>query len=90
MAQRAETRASSSTKLTNGLARVLGIHLDAERPYDPTITRGESIYSLSDSADAYIDPEPTVAEFFKELAPTSGGIAHYFLSLCPFLSWMPR
>ncbi|KAI8680312.1 hypothetical protein NCS57_00311500 [Fusarium keratoplasticum] len=42
------------------------------------------------NADPYIEYEPTVGEFLSEITPTAHGIAQYFWSLFPFLSWIHK
>ena len=52
-----------------------------------TDDREHDIPELS-NADVYIEPEPTVLEFFADFVPTWGGVFSYFVSLFPFLSWI--
>lgn len=78
----------AATKVGHGLAKVLGIKLDDQRQHDK-VTRGESAFSV-DSADTYIEDEPTVGEWFNEIIPTPKGIFRYFYSLFPFTHWITR
>lgn len=81
----------TATQIGHGLAKVLGIKLQYRDPLgssDP-LTRGESTFS-SGTADTYVEPEPTSAEWLYEQVPTWHGVFHYFLSLFPFLSWIGR
>ncbi|TID17036.1 SulP family sulfate permease [Venturia nashicola] len=78
----------SATKVGHGLAKVLGIKLDHQNQHDK-VTRGESAFSV-DSADTYIEDEPTVGEWLRETAPTPRGIFLYFYSLFPFTHWITR
>lgn len=78
----------SATKVGHGLAKVLGIKLDDQNQHDK-VTRGESAYSV-DSADTYIDEEPTVGEWLSDVTPTPSGILHYFINLFPFTHWITR
>ncbi|KAH6895750.1 sulfate transporter family-domain-containing protein [Thelonectria olida] len=41
-------------------------------------------------ADIYLEDEPSVSEFFKELAPTRAGAAQYIQELFPFATWITR
>jgi sodium-independent sulfate anion transporter 11 len=80
--------ATTSTKIGHGLAKVLGIKLDDQNQHDK-LTRGESVFSVA-SADEYVEDEPTVAEWFREVTPNGRDVFHYFKSLFPFLSWITR
>lgn len=42
------------------------------------------------NADLFIEREPTVAEFFQELAPTWAGVSSYLINLLPFLQWIGK
>lgn len=75
-----------AAKVSNGLAKVLGIKLD-ERETSDKITRGESVFSVS-SADTYVEDEPTVKEWFQSITPTGRELGAYVKSLFPFLSWI--
>ncbi|MCJ1316609.1 Sulfate permease 2 [Xylographa vitiligo] len=83
-------RASTRTNLGHGLAKVLGIKLHYR---DPTgkenLTRGESVFSVS-SADTFVEEEPTVSEWLREITPTSRQCLLYFWNLFPFLHWIGR
>ncbi|KAL1651252.1 hypothetical protein SLS58_000591 [Diplodia intermedia] len=76
----------ASSKVTTGLAKVLGIKLD-EREHGDSLTRGESVFSVS-SADTYVEDEPTVGEWFREITPSGGDLWRYVRSLFPFLHWI--
>jgi sodium-independent sulfate anion transporter 11 len=82
----------TATKIGHILAKGLGIKLGYRDPLgssaDP-ITRGESTFS-SGTAETYIEPEPTTAEFIEDLIPTSREIGLYFYNLFPFLKWITR
>ncbi|KAJ4189608.1 hypothetical protein NW767_000244 [Fusarium falciforme] len=41
-------------------------------------------------ADLFLEQEPTISEFFKELAPSRDGVHRYFQGLFPSASWVPR
>lgn len=81
---------STSTKVGHGLAKVLGIKLHYR---DPTggdkLTRGESVFSVS-SADAFIEDEPTAAEWLREITPSGKGLLHWAYNLFPFTHWIGR
>ncbi|KAF4555774.1 Sulfate permease-like protein 4 [Elsinoe fawcettii] len=80
--------ASSRTKVGHGLAKALGIKLNyRDELGHEGLSRGESVFSV-DSADSYVEREPTVAEWFREITPDGPGIAHYFRGLLPFLHWI--
>lgn len=81
--------ASTSSKVGQGLAKVLGIKLDQHNPPEDRLTRGESAYSI-DTADTYYEPEPTTADYFRELNPGVKGVLAYFYSLFPFTHWILR
>lgn len=84
------TKPSTRTKIGHGLAKFLRIKLDYRNPTGKEdLTRGESVFSVS-SADTYVEQEPTVAEWFRSLAPTGPGVLRYFFELFPFLSWIKR
>ncbi|KAJ4258725.1 hypothetical protein NW762_007811 [Fusarium torreyae] len=42
------------------------------------------------NADIYIEEEPTVGEFLREITPTARGIGEYLYNLFPFLSWVGK
>ena len=86
----ATRRDSSRTKLGHGLAKVLGIKLHYRNPTGTEdLTRGESVFSVS-SADTYVEEEPTVGEWLREIIPTGRQCALYFYNLFPFLQWIGR
>ena len=81
--------ATTSGKAGNGLAKVLGIKLDQHNPPEDLLTRGESAYSV-DTVDNYYEPEPTTADWFRDLLPDGRGVLSYFHSLFPFTKWILR
>ncbi|KAF2772043.1 sulfate permease-like protein [Teratosphaeria nubilosa] len=82
--------ASTSTKVGHGLAKVLGIKLDYRNETgNPTYTNGESVYSI-ESADSYVEHEPTALEWLQETAPSWSDVGAYFWSLFPFLHWITK
>ncbi|KAI0446791.1 sulfate permease [Xylaria telfairii] len=75
----------SSREIGHGLAKFLGIKL--EEPEAERVTRGESIFSIQ-TADSFIEEQPTTKEVLASIIPTRKGILDYLLSLFPFLSWI--
>lgn len=82
--------ASTSTKVGHSLAKVLGIDLHYRHETgSERITRGESVFSVN-SADNYVEQEPTAIDWLHEVIPTGQDVAHYFIHLFPFLHWITR
>ena len=82
--------ASTANKVGHGLAKVLGIdlHYRNETGSD-RVTRGESVFTV-DSADIYVEEEPTAREWLQEVIPSSREFAEYLYSLFPFVHWIGR
>lgn len=80
---------TTGAKVSQGLARALGIKLRNNQPYQDEVTRGESILSVQ-TAETFIEPEPTTKEFLKGLAPTKKDVITYSRSLFPFLDWIGK
>ena len=81
---------STSTKIGHTLAKILGIKLDYRTPHsDLAVSRGESVFSV-DSADTYVEEEPTVAEWIRGGVPTTDNVLRYVHSLFPFTHWIGR
>lgn len=82
---------SSTTNLGHGLAKVLGIKVQyrQDNPYTDSVTRGESAFSV-DTADSYIETEPTTLDWIRENTPSGRQILRYFYSLFPFVHWIGR
>ncbi|KAF2750798.1 sulfate permease [Sporormia fimetaria CBS 119925] len=82
--------ASTRTKIGHGVAKVLGIdlHYRNETGSD-RVTRGESAFTV-ESAETYVEQEPTALEWFKEILPSSHDVGEYFINLFPFLQWITR
>ncbi|KAF2725027.1 putative sulfate permease 2 [Polychaeton citri CBS 116435] len=82
--------ASARTKLGHGLAKGLGIKLNYRNELggDP-VTRGESVFSVN-SADSYIEEEPTSLDWIREVTPDGRGILRYLYNLFPFTHWIFR
>lgn len=81
--------ASTSTKIGHGLAKGLGINVNYKNDATENLSRGESIIS-NNSADNYVEREPTVPDYLRSFAPTGAGVKHYFKQLFPFLNWITR
>ncbi|KAF2156423.1 sulfate permease-like protein [Myriangium duriaei CBS 260.36] len=80
--------ASTRTKIGHGLAKVLGIKLNYRNELGHEgLTRGESVFSV-DSADSYVEHEPTVGEWLREVFPNGRDVGRYFYNLLPFLRWI--
>ena len=60
--------ASTGVKRGHFLAKVLGIKLNNGASSDD-LTRGESIFSVQ-TADSFVEPEPTSAEWIQDLIPS--------------------
>jgi sodium-independent sulfate anion transporter 11 len=82
--------ATTATKVGHGVAKALGIdlHYRNETGSD-RITRGESVFSI-DSADSYVEHEPTAWEWICQITPNGRQLLDYFISLFPFLNWISR
>ena len=72
----------------HGLAKVLRIKLDENEKVDP-VTRGESVFSV-ESADTYVDDEPTIWEWFDQYKPGPRDVGRYVYNLFPFVHWIGR
>lgn len=82
------------TKVGHGVAKALGIKVPYRDPLgaraDP-VTRGESMFSVGTiDTYSYLEPEPTSAEWLKEISPSWQDVGRYFYNLFPFLSWITR
>jgi len=76
-------------KIGHGLAKVLGIKLQAREPYEDEVTRGESVFSVQ-TTDTFVEQPPTTLEVLQEVIPTGRDVAHYLYSLFPFIHWIGR
>jgi sodium-independent sulfate anion transporter 11 len=87
--------ASSTTgsKIGHALAKGLGIKLDyrddAPRRRPSLGGKGGSVFSV-DSADSYVEHEPTVKEWFVDVIPSGHALGQYFVNLFPFTRWIMR
>lgn len=81
---------SRRAQLGHGVAKVLGIKLDYRQEIEADkITRGESVFSVS-SADTFVEAEPTVWEFIRDITPDGQGMMTYARNLFPFTRWIGR
>lgn len=80
---------SGTTKLGHGLAKALGIKIQYRDDNPFPVTRGESAYSI-DTADTYVEQEPTTWDWITETAPSGRQILRYFYNLFPFVHWIGR
>ncbi|KAI9741131.1 MAG: Sulfate permease 2 [Cirrosporium novae-zelandiae] len=78
----------TATRVGHGLAKFLGIKLDRGSP-KAGVTRGESVFSIQ-TADEFIEPEPTAAEWIRETLPNKKELAGYVKGLFPFTHWITR
>ncbi|KAI8940075.1 hypothetical protein NX059_003794 [Plenodomus lindquistii] len=82
--------ASTTTKIGHGLAKVLGIQLHYRNETgSERVTRGESVFTV-DSADSYVEDEPTAREWLEDVLPTARELGEYAYSLFPFVHWIGR
>ncbi|KAJ4345738.1 uncharacterized protein N0V89_011873 [Didymosphaeria variabile] len=82
--------ATTSTKVGHGLAKVLGIDLHYRHETgSERVTRGESAFTI-DSADTYVEQEPTAWEWLRDVTPNGQDIKQYCINLFPFLKWITR
>lgn len=79
----------AATKVGHALAKVLGINLEYRNELDDEIRRGESVFSTN-TADTYVEREPTSAEWVRETLPSGHELAVYARSLFPFTHWITR
>lgn len=73
----------------HGLAKVLRIKPEANRPRVDETAPGESVYSVS-TADTYVEREPTAEEWVRHVLPTGSGMLRWLASLFPFAHWITR
>jgi solute carrier family 26 (sodium-independent sulfate anion transporter), member 11 len=74
----------AKSSLSHGLAKALGIKLDAP---EGDVTRGESVLSIQ-TAETFVEEQPRTADWLGQLTPTKKGVVNYLKSLFPFLSWI--
>ena len=69
--------------------KVLGIDVNERYSQQPD-DLDKRAYEILEPADIYLEQEPTVGEFIRELAPTRDGVVHYMVSLFPSATWITR
>lgn len=69
--------------------KVLGIDVNARYAHEPA-DLAQKARDTIDPVDIYLEEEPTVAEWLRELVPTRAGALHYVTSLFPSASWVRR
>lgn len=79
----------AATKAGHILAKGLGIKLNYRNELDEDIRRGESVFSTQ-TADTYVEEEPSSIEWIKETVPGRHDLVRYVWSLFPFLHWITR
>lgn len=62
---------------------------DSTERHQDRVTRGESIATAHD-ADPYIDVEPSVTQWIKDVTPSGRDLLEFGKSLFPFVDWLPR
>lgn len=70
-------------------SKVLGIDVNERYSHLPQDLDQRAKETIS-PADVYLEQEPTVAEWFKELAPSRAGAVDYARGLFPSAAWIPR
>lgn len=68
--------------------RLLSIPQPDETSTD-RVSRGESI-ATSVTANPYVEQDPTVKEYLRDLWPSKAAADHYLRSLLPCIDWLPR
>ncbi|KAL2373820.1 hypothetical protein RJ035_003251 [Blastomyces gilchristii] len=88
----ADSKGKTSIKVGNTLAKWVGIKKNYRDPIDADpVTRGESTFSVGTSDTyAYVEEEPSSADWLRELLPTGQQVVEYFINLFPFLRWITR
>jgi hypothetical protein len=69
--------------------KVLGIDVNERFAHQPADLQRRA-YQLLEPADVYLEQEPTVSEWVRELAPTRAAAVDYIQSLFPSSSWVLR
>ncbi|KAI9745179.1 MAG: Sulfate permease 2 [Claussenomyces sp. TS43310] len=81
--------ANTATRTGHLLAKILGIKLQSRNSICEELSRGESVFSIQ-STDAFIEQEPTSAEWVVGLIPDRHDVLAYTRSLFPFTHWIGR
>lgn len=69
--------------------KVLGIDVNERYSKIPEGLEQRARETLN-PADIFLEDEPTVGEWIKELTPTRDGAIHYLQSLFPSATWITR
>jgi sodium-independent sulfate anion transporter 11 len=69
--------------------KILGIDPNERYAHQPD-NLDKRAYNVLHPADIYLEQEPTVGEWIKELAPTREGVVDYVVSLFPSATWITR
>jgi sodium-independent sulfate anion transporter 11 len=80
---------SARVKTGHLVAKALGIKLDYRDELPENLTRGESVFSVQ-TANSFVEEQPTSAEWVAEVLPSRHDLAVYFRSLFPFTHWIGR
>jgi len=82
--------ATTASRVGHSLAKGFGIdlHYRNETGSD-RVTRGESVFTI-DSADTYVEHEPTAWEWITDTLPNRHELLEYVSSLFPFIQWIDR
>lgn len=81
---------TTAARIGHGLAKAVGIKLDYRNETGTEkVTRGESLFSV-ESADNYLEEEPTAIEWIKDVLPSGQGLLSYAKGLFPFVHWITR
>ena len=72
----------------SGLPAGIDLHYRNETGSE-RVTRGESVFTI-DSADTYVEDEPTAKEWIQDTLPSGPEFREYCYSLFPFLHWIGR
>jgi sodium-independent sulfate anion transporter 11 len=70
--------------------KVLGIDVNSQHLAVPAADLDKRARETLDSADLYYEEDPSVADWFGELAPSRRDVVEYFISLFPSSSWIKR
>jgi sodium-independent sulfate anion transporter 11 len=80
---------STSNSFGHVLAKIFRIKLQYRNELNEELRRGESVFSLQ-TADTYVEEEPQVIDWFREVTPNGRQLLQYVYSLFPFLHWITR
>ena len=78
-----------SSKVGQTLAKGLGIQLQTDNQRGEELARGESIFSVQTN-DTFVEEEPTIFDWLRDLKPSTHSAKSYCLALFPFVTWIPQ